>query len=61
MTPGLPLHLGFTPDDALIDHLAEMVIEHGFNHALAKSVVKQLLQTVTVDFINGAIDVGGNR
>ncbi|MHB9026631.1 MAG: hypothetical protein ACYC7E_21070 [Armatimonadota bacterium] len=57
MIPGLPLTLGFSPDDALIDYLAELVEEYRFDHAIAKSIVKQLLDTVTADFTNGTVGI----
>ncbi|HOF87388.1 MAG TPA: hypothetical protein PLZ36_04675 [Armatimonadota bacterium] len=51
MTPASPLTLGFTPDDALFDHLADEVRRRRFGPAIAKSVIRQLLYTLNDDFV----------
>ncbi|OPZ86276.1 MAG: hypothetical protein BWY76_01025 [bacterium ADurb.Bin429] len=51
MTPASPLTLGFTPDDALFDHLADEVRRRRFDPAIAKSVIRQLLYTLNDDFV----------
>jgi len=55
MKPGLPFTLGFTPDDGLIVNIANTVVEQHIDHAIALSVIKQLLDSVTSDFVNDKV------
>ncbi len=56
MIPGLPLTLGFTPDDTLIDYLVQIVDQRHIPHPIAKSIIKQLLDSVTSDFVDGRLE-----
>lgn len=53
--PGLPLTLGFPPDDALVAFLADAIHQRGISTPIALSIIRQLLYALTDDFAEGVL------